>query len=415
MNRLCRVVLVAALLLHPAHARAVAPENFFAALDAAAVVSICRIDQVDTPAAARLVIFHVAASDVLKGDVPAPGATLAVVQELVFPSDVPAVAKGDAGLCILTSMPQYSAYHAVLTAGPYYRFTNRERPIMDAAAAAVAKQWLALRQLSSDARATKRVQLLLEHAGDALVGRDALAELGTTAELAALLERVGYERIGALLRDGRIPLDQRRALLTLLTDSRASGALPMLQSIRDAGLAPFLHRAIVTLGGTVSVAQLQADLNAGADDQRLAGVDALATLAARSKDEKLRGTAVATLAKVAAHDGSPAVRLGAVDQLAQLGGDALPAIEQLLAEHDARVVYAAGRALGTIGSPAATRTLAQQFKHGSYDAQVAAVFGLRDIATPEAMQVLAVVKANPPDPRLPRVIDLATGKEPSHK
>ena len=409
------VALAALLLCYAGGARAAAPENFFAALDAAAVVCSCQIEQVDRPAGARLVIFRVRASDVLKGEVPAAVSSLAVVQELMFPSDVAAVAKGASGFCVLKAMPQYSAYRAVLTAGPYYRFASREKPIMDPAVAAVARQWLALRQVPSDERATKRVQLLLDHAGDGLIGKEALAELGATAELGAVLERVGYDRIATLLRDTHIPLDQRRALLTLLADHQVTGALPMLQSIQEAGLAPFLHRTMAALGGSVSIVQLHADLNAGTDDQRLAGIDALATVAARSKDEKLRSDAIATLAKLAVHDGTPAVRIAAVDQLARLGSAALPAIEQLLAQPDTRVVYAAGQALGAIGSPAATRTLAQQFKHGSYDAQVAAVFGLRAIATPEAMQVLATVKATPPDPRLPRVIDLATGKEPSHK
>jgi hypothetical protein len=404
----------ASLLLFAAGAHAAPVENFFAALDAAAVVSICRVEQVDQPPGSRLVIIHVRASDALKGDVPPTATVLSVVQELVFPSDVPSVAKGASGLCVLMSMPQYSAYRGVLTAGPYYQFAGREKPIMDSAVVPAARQWLALRQLSPDERAAKRVQLLLDHAGDARLGQDTLAELSATAELRVLLNRVGYDRIGALLRDIHIPLDQRRDLLRLLADHHVTDALPMLQSIQDPGLAPFLHRTIAALGGRITLAHLHADLNAHNDDQRLAGIDALATVAARSKDKTLRSDAIATLAKLAVHDGSSAVRLAAVDQLGGMGSDALPAIEPLLAQPDTRVVYAAGRALGAIGSPAATRTLAQQFERGSYDAQVAAVFGLRAIATPEAMQVLAAVKATPPDPRLPRVIDLVTGKEPGH-
>jgi hypothetical protein len=408
--------LMAPLLLAAFTARAGAPDNFFAALDAAALVAVCQIEQVDQPAGSRLVIFHARTRDVLKGSMPAPPSSLSIVQELLFPSDAPAVATGASGLCVLKPMPQYSAYRTLLTAGPYYRFANPEMPLMEASLAAVTRQWLALQQLSpADERATKRVRWLLDHAGDARLGKDALAELGATADLGALLERVGYDRIGTLVRDTRIPLEQRRALLTLLADHHLTAALPVLLSVPDAGLAPFLHQTIVALGGSVPMAQLQSDLKADADDQRLAGVDALGTAAARSHEEKMRQDAMATLARLAVHDGSAAVRLAAVDQLGKMGGEALPAIEPLLAQPDTHLVYAAGRALGAIGSPAATRMLAQQFKQGSYDAQVAAVFGLREIATPEALRVLADVKANPPDPRLPRVIDLATGKEPGHK
>jgi len=406
--------LLAPLLLVAVSAHALPVENFFGALDAAAVVSMCQVVQVDRPSGSPLVLFHVRTGDVLKGDVPPPESSPAVVQELLFPSDVPAVATGASGLCVLTAMPHYSAYRAVLTAGPYYQFAKREHPIMDPSVAPVARQWLALRPLSPDERTTKRVQLLLDHIGDVRLGRDALAELGTTVELGAALESAGYDRIGVLLRDTAIPLDRRRGVLTLLADQRVTAVLPILQSVHDAALAPFVDRTIVALGGSVPIAQLQNDLKGGSDDQRLAGVDALATLAARSKDAELRRDAISTLSQLALHEGSSAVRIAAVDQLGKLGSDALPHIEPLLSLHDTRVVYAAGRALGTIGSPAAMEVLAQQFKQGSYDAQVAAVFGLREIATPEAMRVLADVKANPPDPRLPRVVDLATGKEPGH-
>jgi len=408
-------VLATSLLLFPLSARAAAAENFFAALGAATVVSRCTIEQVDQPAGSSLIIFRVRASDALKGDVPPPASPLSVVQELVFPSDVPVAAKGASGLCLLKTMPQYSAYRSVLTAGPYYRFGERERPIVSPSVEPAARAWLALQQQPTATRADKRVLLLLEQIGDALIGADALAELGTTVDLGPLLDRVGYDRIGGVVRDTRIPLDRRRGLLTLLVDHHVTGALPMLQSVQDVELAPFLHQAIAALGGRVPMAQLRADLQANSDDQRLAGLDALARSAARSTDAKMRSDAVTTLATVAAHDDSSTVRMAAVDHLGLMGNEAVPAIEELLKQPDTHVVYASGRALGAIGSPAATRMLAQQFKQGSYDAQVAAVLGLRAIDTPEATQILTAVKANPPDPRLPRVIDLTAGKEPSHK
>jgi len=258
------------------------------------------------------------------------------------------------------------------------------------------------------------MQVLLARVADVRLAKDALAELGNTPDLGSALDGVGYDRIGALLSATQIPLDQRRALLRLLVEQHLNAALPMLQAVHAPGLDPFLHQAIVALGGNVPAAALHDDLKGGTDDERMAGIDALAANAARSKDDGTRRDAVATLAAAAAHDTSSPVRVAAVDQLGRMGDDAQAALTALLAEPDTHVVYAAGRALGVIGSPAAMRTLAQQFKQGSYDAQVAAVFGLREMGTPEAMRVLADVKADPPDPRLPRVIDLATGKEPGH-
>jgi HEAT repeat protein len=53
--------------------------------------------------------------------------------------------------------------------------------------------------------------------------------------------------------------------------------------------------------------------------------------------------------------------------------------------------------------------LIDQFTSGSYEAQVLAVFALRDIGTPAAGAALARAKEHPSDPRLVQVIDFATG------
>ena len=403
MMRVCQrrhaAVLAVPLLLLAFRARATPPDNVFAALDAATLVCTCQIEQVEQPAGARLVIARAHTGEVLKGSVPVPGGALAVVQELVFPSDVASVTKGTSGLCVLEPMPTHSAYRAVLTAGPYFQYAMPKTPVMASSLVELARQWLALEKLPAGERTTQRVQLLLARVADAQVSQDALTELGSTPELGALLERIGYDHIGALLRDDHLPLDRRRALLTLLVDRHVTAAVAMLQAVHATGLTPFLHQAIVALGGSIPVAALHDDLKAGTDDERLAGIDALGTSAARSKDDRTRQDAIATLAAVAAQDGSAAVRIAAVDQLGRIGGDACAALEPLLGAPDTHVVYAAGRALGVIGSPAALQTLAQQFKQGSYDAQVAAVFALREMATPDAMRVLADVKTNPPDPR----------------
>ena len=408
LRRIVGGVAAAAVLLCPAAGTAAVRENFFAALDAAPVVASGHVAKVERPEGVRLVLVHLHADTVLKGPATV-GAALVVVQELVFPSDTPAVAEGARGLAVLRSMPAYSAYRTVLTAGPYYQFTNRQQPLRDAQALAAARRWLALDRLPADERARKRVDALIDYAADAALGQDAIDQLGVTPDLPALLDRSGYDALATGLRNPKVPVAQRRALLQLLAERQVTGALPMLEAIRDPALSAFVHQTIVTLGGAPTVEALAADVTSEAEEQRLAGVGALGTVAARATDAALRRRAIAALARCAADDASVAVRVEAVDRLGAIGSETLPVIETLLSDPQPPVVYAAGRALGTIATPAAVAVLAKQFKGTSYEAQVAAVFGLAAIGTEEALHVLADVKKAPPDPRLSRVIDFAAG------
>ena len=66
-------------------------------------------------------------------------------------------------------------------------------------------------------------------------------------------------------------------------------------------------------------------------------------------------------------------------------------------------------ALAAAGGTDAVAALSGTFDSGSYDAQVAAVFALREMGSTDAMRTLRQVRAAAPDPRLERVIDLALG------
>ena len=239
---------LAVLLSGPFTARAATPENFFAALDTAAVVAVGQVEHVERPAGARLVIVRLRAGDVLKGELPAPAPSLSVVQELVFPSDVPSVTEGASGLCLLRSMPNYSAYRAVLTTGPYYQFTNREKPLIDASAVPVARRWLALHQLPSNEQATQRVEQLLDYAGDR--GSGGMRSTRSLRQPTSVHCSIASGTTASVRSCGmrRVPLAQRHRLLTVLADQHATAALPMLRSVHDIGLAPFLHQTIVALG-----------------------------------------------------------------------------------------------------------------------------------------------------------------------
>jgi HEAT repeat protein len=80
----------------------------------------------------------------------------------------------------------------------------------------------------------------------------------------------------------------------------------------------------------------------------------------------------------------------------------------LLQDPDRRIAAKAANALAKSGADDALAALSGTFGGGgSYDAQVVAVFALRDIGSPEAMRILRQVRAAPPDPRLEKALDLA--------
>jgi hypothetical protein len=375
-------------------------------VETAPIVAVVRVTARDTPADVRLVIYRFTVAQSLRGSVPAPAPAL--VEELLFPSDVPALAVGDERLVLLEPFPHYSLYQSHLGAGSSVRAAGGPAGIRPGGVTPLVRRYLEALQLPAERRGAARVAVLLDAAADRDLGDDGVRALDTTPDLGRLLSETAVARYGALLRDRQLPLERRRALLGIVRAQRLAALIPACRALlADPALAPQARQTLAALGETVSADAITTDLRSPDAETRLAALHATAALPAAARRD--------ALAAAAHRDADPAVRTAAIALLGREGPEAIPHLTALLADRDQRICYHATDAIAGIGGDAAVRALAHQFEGDNYEAQVAAVFALRKIGSKPAMETLARVRRNPPDERLRRVIDLATGRLVDHE
>lgn len=382
-----------------------ASTDFFTLAAAAPVVAAVAIDERREDAATGFVRYAATPLRVLSGA--APSAPLLLVQELIFPSERPLLAIGDEWLLALEPLPSSSRYESLRRDGIRFRVRGGTAGARRPQAIGLVAPFLAAASEPPPARRRARIAAVLAALSCAEVGDDAVRFLAAEADLARSLTGEHVAVMAAALTNRDIDVARRRALLDVIAAQRLTAMIAAVQHTGDdADLVPFARRTLAALGVAPALAELRADLQQGDAAARMA---ALAAAQALPASERLP-----LLAAVAATDAEYEVRSAAIDGLAAGGADAAPALAALLDDGDGRIAYRAARGLVTAGGADAVAVLAATFASDNFDAQVAAVFALRDIASEDAMRVLRETRDAPPDPRLEKVLAVALGDSGHH-
>ncbi len=399
------VALVAALIARAALAEP--PATVFHAIDSAPVVVIATVQRVEKLRDGKLLVFHLAPSGFLKGTA---RPSLRVVQELVFHSDKPQLSEAQAGVFVLDTFTKPSAYGAVLPGGDYFRAADARAARWSAVWREPVQKWIETGKLGKEKQPAPRLALLVEWLARPELSSEAAAELERLPYFNAGLDDLNLMLFGQALRTETIAIETRRRLILALATQQAMRALRLLDSLTtDPRLGAFARQALAALGVEILVEASIADLHR---DEAALRIAALRTISASGQHGD---TVVAEVGAVARGERNQEVRLAAIDCLAAMGDDGVPQLTLVLADADRRFVYKASLALAQVATPAAVQALARPFESGSYDAQVSAVFALRQIATPEALAILERVRNDPPDPRLRKVIGLAENEVDEHE
>jgi len=395
------VALIVALSL-PAAAVERSHLDYFARLEDAPLVVDARVERARAIPEVRLVVYRFVAVEVLKGRLAAGPPE--IVQELVFKSDDPLLAEGQRAVLLLEPFPVASRYRAQLPSGPYLRVAGGRDGVRGAAALAASRAYAQLLARGADQRIQERMLFFATYVRDGDLGDDALAALRRFLERKVSFGKPCAEALSLALADSRVPLERRRGILEVVGAYNLAGMDDAVRrALADPDLAPFARRALAALGKTPAEELVRRDLSAPDPAVRLAALDSVTALAPQER--------IDLLTEVARNDRDLDVRLHAIDLLGENGAPAVPSLSTLLDGSDRQICYHAALGLASIGTDGAVRVLADQFERGTYEAQVAAVFALHRVATPEALRTLARVRKNPPDPRLVKVIDLTTGRK----
>ena len=381
-----------------------APEDFFAIVDGAPLVAGASIRGRRENAALGIVFFEVAVGQEIKGTAPP---RLVVVQEMVFASDRPLFDRGQEWLLALEPLPPSSRYSALPQGETYYRVRQGVHGVRRVDAIPFVQRYTAaVHEVPAQQRGARIVSLVAALASDD-VGDDVVRALAAEPSLAKDLSGAGAEHFAATMSDRHLPLERRLALLELVEAKRLSRFLSAVRPLLDdPEIAPFARRLLASFGEVPAAEHLRADLQRADPAARHAAVEAAQAL---PHDERLL-----LLAQVAAEDDEIEVRIAAIDALARGGRAAVPELAALLDDDDGRITYKAARGLAAAGGKEAVEALSGTFAGTNYDAQVAAVFALREIGSEGAMRALRELRESAPDPRLEKVIDVALGSGQHH-
>jgi hypothetical protein len=376
------------------------PADFFTLVDGAPLVVTATVSGRSENVAFGIVIYELVIRQALKGTPPA--ASLTVVQDLVFPSDRPMFDREQEWLLALEPLPSSSRYHSLPQGGTHFRVRDGRRGARPVDALSAVERYLAVDREAPQKQRRERIGALVAALWSAPLGEDALRALAAHPTLAKDLTGAHAALFATALADEDLPLEQRRALLRLVEEKHLSALLTAVRPLLDEPeLAPFARRLLASFGEVPAPDELRADLQLADSAARQAALEAAQTL---PQTERLP-----LLADVAKENDEYDVRVAAIDVLSRVGRPAVPALAALLDDEDGRITYKAARGLAAAGGPEAVDALSSTFAGTNYDAQVAAVFALRDIGTQDAMRVLRALRADPPDPRLEKVLDVALG------
>jgi len=378
-----------------------APTSFFALLDKAPLVLTATVAERSQDRA--FIIYKLAVRQVLKGA--APESRPVVVQDLVFPSDRPILAADKEWLLALEPLPSSSRYRTLPADHSYLRVRDGGHGVRSAEATAAVLPYLNAAAEPAEKRRRERVGALIAALWSPVVGVDAATALAAEPSLQRDLNEDLSRLLASALGDATIALEERRALLDLVREKRLETLLPAVRFLlAEPPLAPFARRVLASFGETPSTDELRADL---AVPDLAACRAALAAAQALPAAERLQ-----FLTDAAGNGREYEVRAAAIEDLGRAGPAAVPALAALLNDPDGRISYKVAQALARSGGSEVVGILSATFNSGTYDAQVAAVFALRDIGSQEAMRILRQVRTAPPDPRLKEMIDVALGVNP---
>jgi HEAT repeat protein len=381
-----------------------APPTFFDLLEDAPVVLASSVQErrvIDE----RFVIYSIRASEVLKGSGERP--SFSVVQELVFPSDAPSLAQGERRLMLLEPLPPYSSYEAVLPPAEHFRAHAGNAGIRSVELASIARRYLRTLELPASQQDAAKVGVLIDALREPSVAADGVRSLAARERLADLLTEATRLKLVEVLLDRSADATVRRSLLDLIRARRLEALVPSVHTLlAEPPMAPYARRTLAAFGEEFSEDVIAMDLASTDASAREAALDSGISLPVPRRIE--------FLSKAAREDPSLEVRRRAILLLGSVGSPGIPALGELLADQDQRIAHEAAQALASIGTEQAVASLAKSFENGYYESQVAAIFALQRIGTKPALEVLAKVRANPPDERLRRVIDAAAGQDIHH-
>jgi HEAT repeat protein len=396
------VALVALLRASPSAAASV-----FTLADRSTVVLRGVVERVQSYKREAFLVFTITPREVLKGEV-ALGSPIALVEERVFGSERPYFAVGGEALVLAVPLPSYSYYRETLPAGSYLRWTDPKESaediaaLADPAAAAVVSRYLALR---TDPPALARYLATVLGSPLRRLRADALATIVAHHDVAAALDADALAPVRTVLGDERLPLTERGHILIELARAGAPGAGTLAEEIaaRRGPLEAAAADALVSLKRTPPEGRLLAWSRGDDPALRIAAVRGLAGASSRTAFERI--------AAIVQHDSAREVRIAA---LAALGSAhdprAVPVLAGAMQSDDRDELLAASGSLARIGTPEAIRALGRTLREGSFEAESAAAFALKQSGKADAEAILREQRDLHPDPQVRRVIKLALGE-----
>ncbi len=379
----------------------------FAMADASAVVVRGTVEGVTPYPKARLTVFRIRVARVLKGDV-AAGETIDLAQEMLFATTQPYFTAGTDTLVFAVPLPGYSSFREALPEGRYWRWTERLETAPDVARtgeAGLADAVAGYLAAANDAEALADFLVRAVVGSNARVRQDALAVIGAKRETGALLDASRLQPVAEWLRDDRVPVPERAAVLIHLARVGAVGVRDLAESLIVAAgplQAPAVD-ALVTIGAPPPEERLIA-WSSGTDE-------ALRLAASRGLAKSGSPAAMTRIAALLESDASRAVRLAVVHAL---GRTQAPQVVGLLAaelpKSDKEVTLAAADALAKQGSDEALAVLEKAVEDGPDNARLGAAFALTRMDRRDAMEFLEHVEQTHPDPGVRRLCKLALGE-----
>ncbi|MEW6441031.1 MAG: HEAT repeat domain-containing protein [bacterium] len=369
-------------------------------LDEAQIVLCVKIGAVDLLDTGRVGVADVLATCAVKGD--AGQKKLLVVQELFFPSDVPAFRPGREALLFLTGLPAQSRWEPYRSKGIRYMPVGRGAGVKEMEPAGLKRaveflgRYTELR-LSSDPRGVKKyLDFLVQSldSPDALLQEAAVAALGRLEALPSEIASADRSRLQAFLLDPDRSLSARSRLLGVLVELGGFESAISALLRNEPGMRPSILALLLARRGAVTVepGSVMACLE---DDRPQVREQALILAGEAAGDE-----AASALRQAALKDPSPEVRARAMSILGRghSADQARSILIQGFSDESPYVVGAAARALVRREGADATRDLARLLYSPDPKSRTVGILMLAAQNEDEARRILRQASETLPDP-----------------
>lgn len=379
----------------------------FAMADSSTIVVRGTVERVTRYEKAKLTVFRIQVTRVIKGDV-AVGETIDLAQEMLFATTQPYFISGTETLIFAVPLPSYSSFKEALPDGRYWRWTER---LEGAADVAVLTDPALTEAVGRYVAVRDDAEALADFLAQALAGpstrirQDAISAIGAQREIQALLDAPRLQPLAPWLRDERVPRPERGNVLVQLARIGAPGVVELAEALAVTGgsLQAAAVDALVTIGKPPPEERLLA-WSASPDE-------ALRVAASRGLAKGGSSAAIDRVAAILESDGSRAVRLAVVHAL---GRTQAPRVVTLLAgelaKSDKEITLAAADSLVKQGSDEAIAELTKALETGTENAQLASAFALKRINRHETDEILERIEQSHPDPNVRRLCKLALGE-----